>query len=53
MMKKWNRLLALGLSLTLLDACTPNKADPTPTPVTTPSTTPTQATVLNLRVAGL
>ena len=32
MMKKWNRLLALGLSLTLLAACTPKKADPTPTP---------------------
>ena len=29
MMKKWNRLLALGLSLTLLAACTPKKADPT------------------------
>ncbi len=30
MMKKWNRLLALGLSLTLLAACTPKKADPYP-----------------------
>lgn len=52
-MKKWNRLLALGLSLTLLAACTPKKADPTPTPEPTPTPTATLAADEKVRVAVL
>lgn len=52
-MKKWNRLLALGLSLTLLAACTPKKAEPTPTPEPTPTATPTLEADEKVRVAVL
>lgn len=39
-MKKFKRLLALGLSLTLLASCSPKEPDPTPEPTPTPVETP-------------
>lgn len=42
-MKKFKRLLALGLSLTLLASCSPKEPDPTPTPEPTPTPVETPA----------